>query len=173
MRAAELLGRLDGARKTARGWTARCPAHEDRFPSLSVSDGERGVLVHCWAGCQLDAICASLGIRPSDLFYSAPTRHGSSREPVRRLLSPREFLVACEDGVWRGAMAHELRGLAVLDRAKGLDTTAWSADDFDRAMRAVCRGREDLRVAQHLHRLAFAFRVYLREVADGRQHRAA
>ena len=28
-----------------------CPAHEDRTPSLSVRQGDRGLLVHCFAGC--------------------------------------------------------------------------------------------------------------------------
>ncbi|WP_216819082.1 hypothetical protein [Thiohalocapsa sp. ML1] len=38
-----LLGRLDGVIRTGEGrWSARCPAHEDRSPSLSVRlDGER------------------------------------------------------------------------------------------------------------------------------------
>jgi hypothetical protein len=54
-----------------------------------------------------------------------------------------------------------LRGLAVLDRARGLDTSAWTDTDFDRAIRAVCRGYDDLRVAEHLHGLGFAFREHL------------
>ena len=29
-----------------------CPAHEDRRPSLSVRQGHRGILVHCFAGCE-------------------------------------------------------------------------------------------------------------------------
>ena len=28
-----------------------CPAHDDRTPSLSVRQGDRGLLVHCFAGC--------------------------------------------------------------------------------------------------------------------------
>lgn len=29
----------------------RCPAHRDRTPSLSIRQGTRGILVHCFAGC--------------------------------------------------------------------------------------------------------------------------
>ena len=29
-----------------------CPAHSDRTPSLSIRQGMRGILVHCFAGCQ-------------------------------------------------------------------------------------------------------------------------
>lgn len=28
-----------------------CPAHDDRSPSLSIRQGDRGLLVHCYAGC--------------------------------------------------------------------------------------------------------------------------
>jgi DNA-binding transcriptional regulator YiaG len=37
-----VLGRLDLVRKSGKGWMARCPAHEDRTPSLSVSEGDDG-----------------------------------------------------------------------------------------------------------------------------------
>lgn len=47
-----------GGKWTGRQGSARCPAHEDRHPSLSVSDGADGkILVHCHTGCnQLDVI---------------------------------------------------------------------------------------------------------------------
>ncbi|MDP9395147.1 MAG: hypothetical protein M3Q27_13280, partial [Actinomycetota bacterium] len=54
---------------------ARCPAHEDRAPSLSVSRGEDGrVLLHCHAGCNLADVLAALELTPADLFddTSAP-----------------------------------------------------------------------------------------------------
>ena len=48
----EKIARVLGGRKAGGGWTARCPAHDDRNPSLSISDGGDGkVLVHCHAGC--------------------------------------------------------------------------------------------------------------------------
>ena len=47
-----VLSRLDGVKKVASGFLARCPAHPDRTPSLSVREGVDGrVLLHCWAGC--------------------------------------------------------------------------------------------------------------------------
>jgi len=52
-------------------WSARCPAHDDRSPSLQISEGERGLLIRCWAGCTLTAICANLGIELKDLFTDA------------------------------------------------------------------------------------------------------
>jgi hypothetical protein len=47
---------------------ARCPAHADKSPSLSMR-GENGrVLLHCFAGCAVEDICAALGITVRELF---------------------------------------------------------------------------------------------------------
>lgn len=49
-------------------WVALCPAHPDRQPSLSVSDGDDGkALLHCHAGCSLEAVLAALNIPLSAL----------------------------------------------------------------------------------------------------------
>jgi len=51
------------------GWSARCPAHKDQNPSLSVSQGDDGrVLLHCHAGCGHREVTAALGLRERDLF---------------------------------------------------------------------------------------------------------
>jgi len=68
-----LLSRLESAgmklRKSGRGWMARCPAHEDRSASLSLGEGRDGrVLLRCFAGCDVSAVVASLGLEVADLF---------------------------------------------------------------------------------------------------------
>ncbi len=50
------------------GWQARCPAHEDREPSLSISNGGGKVLLFCHAGCSLESVVAALGLNIGDLF---------------------------------------------------------------------------------------------------------
>jgi hypothetical protein len=56
-------------RQTDKGWSAKCPAHDDRRASLSVNEGEDGrVLVTCHAGCTFEKICSALSIEPSDLM---------------------------------------------------------------------------------------------------------
>jgi putative DNA primase/helicase len=73
-----LLARLGRVQESGEGqWTARCPAHEDREPSLSVHETENGrTLVHCHAGCTADAICAAAGVELRDL---APRGNGHPR----------------------------------------------------------------------------------------------
>jgi hypothetical protein len=71
-----LLGKLPDARKAGKGWLARCPAHDDRRASLSVSEGDDGTaLVKCHAGCETSAILSAVGLKWTDLF---PTKAGSS-----------------------------------------------------------------------------------------------
>jgi putative DNA primase/helicase len=49
-----------GGRKASSGWIARCPAHDDRKPSLSIGETKDGkILVHCHAGCDQDHVIAA------------------------------------------------------------------------------------------------------------------
>ncbi len=64
-----VLNHLDAIRRSGSGWMARCPAHEDRQASLSVSVGDDGrALVHCHRGCSVEAVTAALGLSTADLF---------------------------------------------------------------------------------------------------------
>ncbi|MDT8342153.1 MAG: AAA family ATPase [Longimicrobiales bacterium] len=77
MTAEELAHRLK-ARRSGKEWQAKCPAHEDRKPSLSIGAGRDGrVLLKCHAGCETDAILDALGLEPADLFQDAPSANGS------------------------------------------------------------------------------------------------
>ena len=58
---AQMIATALGGCRAGGGWVARCPAHDDRDPSLSVRDGDNGkVLVCCHAGCEQQAVIASL-----------------------------------------------------------------------------------------------------------------
>jgi hypothetical protein len=64
---------LDVKRNGA-GWKARCPAHEDRIASLSLGQGRDGRwLLHCHAGCSLEAILAAAQLTAADLFPTTTT----------------------------------------------------------------------------------------------------
>jgi hypothetical protein len=96
MTAAQLAEQLN-ARHSRSGWLARCPAHEDRSPSLSISTRGEKILLHCFAGCTVVAICAALGLRVSDLFNdNAPPVSPAERKAriylseLRGRLTPRE-----------------------------------------------------------------------------------
>lgn len=63
MKAESIVKALAG-RKAGGGWMARCPAHDDRKPSLSIRDtGDAKVLVRCHAGCDQERVIAALRSR--------------------------------------------------------------------------------------------------------------
>ncbi len=65
----KVLGRLEGVRRSNGSWKALCPAHDDREPSLSVSEGdENKAILNCFAGCETENIVAGLGLEMKDLF---------------------------------------------------------------------------------------------------------
>jgi archaellum biogenesis ATPase FlaH len=58
---------------TTGNWSARCPAHDDRHPSLSFrefpgADGTNYVVLNCHAGCPNEAIVDALGLHMADLY---------------------------------------------------------------------------------------------------------
>jgi len=62
------LSRLDVVIQTAPDrWSARCPAHDDKSPSLSVRDAGDRVLFHCHAGCHPEDILKAIGLRWGDV----------------------------------------------------------------------------------------------------------
>ena len=75
--------------KAGAGWCCRCPAHDDRNPSLSIHAGDDGrALVNCHAGCTVDAVCGAIRLRTVDLFIPDPSRsagrNGHAPKPRRR-----------------------------------------------------------------------------------------
>lgn len=77
-----VLEKLDRVRKSSETkWTARCPAHEDRNPSLSVAEGDDGrVLLQCFAGCPIESVVGAIGMRMTDLFEDST--NGERRDVV-------------------------------------------------------------------------------------------
>ena len=64
-----LISRLDKVKGRNGSWTARCPAHADKGPSLAVREGEAGrVLLHCFAGCETANVLGAIGMDMTDLF---------------------------------------------------------------------------------------------------------
>jgi len=55
-------------RKTKDGYQAKCPAHDDSNPSLSVKQADGKVLLHCHAGCTTQDVTQALGLCMADLF---------------------------------------------------------------------------------------------------------
>ena len=75
-----VLDRLKGWRPCGDGFAARCPAHADWNPSLSVNESADGhVLLKCHAGCKTDDIVAEVGLTLAHLFTSEYARRFGRR----------------------------------------------------------------------------------------------
>jgi hypothetical protein len=74
-----VLALLPDHRKAGKGWTARCPAHDDDRASLSIAVGKDGqVLLHCHAGCDFKDIVKALKLEERDLFATADGDHAGN-----------------------------------------------------------------------------------------------
>lgn len=74
LNAEEFIARLEGVEKVFTGWVARCPSHADSSPSLSISDGEKGLVLYCHAGCATQDVVDAMGLRLADLFYESRSK---------------------------------------------------------------------------------------------------
>jgi putative DNA primase/helicase len=80
----QLLARLDLVRPTGDGWTACCPAHEDKTPSLSITLADSGkILLYCHAGCETADVMRAAGFEASLLNGT-----GASTQPKRKAKKP-------------------------------------------------------------------------------------
>jgi hypothetical protein len=128
MSAAALLDRLDGVRQTAPDrWVAKCPAHEDRSPSLSIREIDDGkTLLQCFAGCSALDVLDSVGLDWGALF---PEGGHKPAQPSRSTIPARDLLVILD---------HEIT-VAVLILHEIITTRKVGAGHFDRLLQASAR----------------------------------
>jgi hypothetical protein len=137
--ARSLLARLEGVRQTGPGrWVARCPAHEDRNPSLSIRETDDGrILVHDFAGCGAADVVAAVGLCLADLFPERLADHLPATRDRRHWHAAREALRAVDHDVLLVAIAAEAVAAGEV----------LSAEDRDLLTEAARHLREARRVA--------------------------
>jgi hypothetical protein len=87
--AAEIIAALGG-----RNGKARCPAHDDNDPSLSVTESEAGkILVRCHAGCTQDAVINAL--RDRGLWPFESKRKSNGKDKSRSVVAEYDYLDEC------------------------------------------------------------------------------
>lgn len=110
-----VLSLLDGVNRSGSGRLARCPAHDDHHPSLSISQTPEGtVLLHCHAGCTVESICAALGLRVADLFagrLDALSKPKRQRLPVTTYATAREAVEVLERRYGRRSVVRTYHGI--------------------------------------------------------------
>ena len=97
---AEAIARALTARRSGSCWMAKCPAHDDRTPSLSIQEVDGTILLHCFAGCETVNVLAAIGMTLSDLYSDTRFEHRGRQRPfltagdVLLLLDHESLLVA-------------------------------------------------------------------------------
>lgn len=89
MSALDIVSRLQFCRQTSPStWMARCPAHDDKAPSLKITDvGDGRTLIHCHAGCGGNEVLGAIGLQLQDLY---PPSNDEYRSLYRN--APREVV---------------------------------------------------------------------------------
>lgn len=67
----DFLSQFEVRKKHSSGWNVRCPGHADNGPSLSVSEKNQKILLHCKGGCELSRVLESLNLKEKDLFLDS------------------------------------------------------------------------------------------------------
>ena len=154
MTAAEFVQGLAGVRRNGSGYMARCPAHDDRTPSLSVKDGDQvDVVVWCHAGCTKEAVCAAHPRGPVDPRDLSPR----SVEPSARRREAARYRYVDGGGCHlydvirldpKGFSQHRRTGNAAPARMDGVPRVLYNLPAVDETVKAggavwVCEGEKD------------------------------
>jgi hypothetical protein len=152
-----ILDRLEGVKRSGNGYTARCPGHDDNRNSLSIKIADNGkILLHCFAGCKTDKICADIELDMQDLFPADTGRQAKRREiaaydytdeagnPLFQKVryEPKDFRIRVPDG--RGGWGWKMNGVRrVLYKLPAV---------IESPVVFVCEGEKDCDLlAQHGH----------------------
>jgi putative DNA primase/helicase len=167
---AEGIAKALGGRKVGTNWMARCPAHDDRDPSLAIQDTPDGkVLVRCHAGCDQRRVIAAL--RSRGLWENNSLRHGYS---IRRQSGrsgddqrdPRDKRTIAALNIWQFTAAGVGTLVETYLRARGLTIPPppslrfhpglkhRSGNNWPAIVALVTRGTDDAPVAVHRTYLA-------------------
>jgi hypothetical protein len=123
---AGFIGTALGGRKVGGAWSARCPAHHDRKPSLSIRDEPDGkILVRCHAGCDQDSVIAAL--RRSGLWVNGPRPLSCKvgRAPLENKPDPDERKRSeAALAIWESARAGQGTVVQVYLASRGIHVTA-------------------------------------------------
>ena len=96
LKAEELANAFPGSRQLKPGrWVTRCPVHDGGSQNLYITDGDKGTLIFCHAGCETQEILATVGIGLKDLYATkAPRRLYDPSNDVTAMLIYRAHVAA-------------------------------------------------------------------------------
>lgn len=147
-----LLQQLQGVRLRGTGrWSALCPAHDDKSPSLSIKEGADGrILLHDFGGCTPREIVAALGLELKDLFSEATPPKGQRPAPQ----PPKLDRVALAFRFDLHALDLHLRAERIIEAGKALTVALMTDEELDHALDHVAQAHRDCERADDLEHVA-------------------
>ena len=167
MTATEFVTYLEGVKATPKGYIARCPAHDDARPSLSIREADDRLLVHCWAGCRTGDVLAALGLGYADLFNDGGKTKRTRRAPGKR--QPEQlphwywdWPSQCGE-LERAIEAKREHHEAILAATHGLNINQLTPEQFDEVMTYVGRAYSWLDCCERLDDTLYLLQGTLRD----------
>jgi hypothetical protein len=121
-----------------RRWAAKCPAHDDRSPSLSIGEGTDGrVVLICRAGCDTPAVLSAAGLSWRDLFSGPPPTPAQAAEAQRKQAEAERQAQADRAGR-RRAVECERRWRAVVEALGAKLTNDLESDPLASLFHSAC-----------------------------------
>lgn len=69
----EIVPRFQNVKKIGdKQYICSCSAHKDNKPSLTITEEDNKILIHCFAGCDTKIILNTVGLKEKDLFNNPP-----------------------------------------------------------------------------------------------------
>lgn len=127
---AQFLDYFDRPRRGSKAWRARCPAHADRLPSLSISEGTDGrILLRCFAGCTAEEIVSAMGLSLRNLFPDERPNRDALRVAKDRREEAKKVDRSSGDlqAVYRKAEE-------IIQSARGIDFSTMTETELDELM---------------------------------------
>lgn len=89
-----LLSRLEKVKRNGdQSWMACCPAHDDKDPSMAITETDAGkVLLKCFCGCSAPEIMNALGLPMSVLFHPESKKYNYNVDNLRQRVRERQFM---------------------------------------------------------------------------------
>lgn len=117
---AEAIGRALGGKKIGRNWRCKCPAHDDKTPSLDITEKDGKIVFICRSGCTQEAVIAAL--RPMGLWHEATPeqREQAALKAKGELVQRAQTLANVLEGDIEAGFALDAQDLATLEQARDL-----------------------------------------------------
>ena len=124
-----ILSRCEKVKQRQSGqYSACCPAHVDKGPSLSVRETPDGaVLLHCFAGCEVRDVVAAMGLELHELFPPRDVPLGAPKRTARLLTAGQSLELLASEAMLVFTSATTLlngRPLTVADKNRLLESVS-------------------------------------------------